>query len=544
MSVKGKLTSSSGTETSKSSSKQQPDFEMTTMTGIPEPKQQQPLQQHQQQQQRQRLQQRQNNDSETIASCYSREEEYRLAQQASAEAVMVGRETLQTAVQQGEQLQNAEQMVDDTEYALDKANRLLRGMTWSGWLANKFSKEVDSPEYEGNGSGNGNNDSERKSILGPPTAYEMVPESCRAAAQAVQNYHLNLEVLENCESHEQKGICRLICDGMHRQARLKITEVLAGAVVPRKHCDAASSVIESGNGVVFDEDRSTESFALHLQEETQTLRHRQLLLQQMQQEPKITTTTIATTGDDRAKLFNKTTVGSHTMKIPTKHLTSTDKVAIQQDDHLNTIAQHLQELGSLAGNLNISLQQQSEVLNSLDTKSETLQFKANTMNRRTDRFIKDKSWGQRKPDFSHYAWIKHQPSGRYLSVAPNNNSTLVLSNVLNERSIFGVYKKQRVLGLQNKYSRKWVGQNLLGQLTCSASAFNRREEWESDGDDWSNTTLLIVSAGWGNGGYLLLDEGMLPFIGGGDISTKRKAPKWCIGQFHLKTKSTRKESII
>eukprot|EP00532_Pseudo-nitzschia_australis_P011747 CAMPEP_0168212706 /NCGR_PEP_ID=MMETSP0140_2-20121125/4409_1 /TAXON_ID=44445 /ORGANISM="Pseudo-nitzschia australis, Strain 10249 10 AB" /LENGTH=502 /DNA_ID=CAMNT_0008139517 /DNA_START=107 /DNA_END=1615 /DNA_ORIENTATION=+ len=502
------------------------------MTGIPEPKQ--PQQQQQEQQQ--------SNDAETITSCYNREEEYRLAQQASAEAVIVGRETLQTAVQQGEQLQNAEQMVDDTEYTLDKANRLLRGMTWSGWLANKFSKEVDSPEYEGNG--NSNNDSERKSILGPPTAYEMVPESCRAAAQAVQNYHLNLQVLENCESDEQKGTCRLICDGMHRQARLKITEVLAGAVVPRKHGDAASSEIESGNGVVVDEDGNLESFALQLQEETQKLRHRQLLLQQMQQRPRTTTMTTATTGDDRAKLFNKTTVGSNTMNTPTKHLTCTDKVTMQQDEHLSTIAQHLQELGSLAGNLNISLQQQSEVLDSLDTKSETLQFKANTMNRRTDRFLKDKSWGQRKPDFLHYAWIKHQPSGRYLSVAPNNNSTLVLSNVLNERSIFGVYKKQRVLGLQNKYSRKWMGQNLLGQLTCSANAFNRREEWEPDGDDWSDTTLLIVSAGWGHGGYLLLDEGMLPFIGGGDISTKRKAPKWCISQFDLKAKSKRNESIL
>ena len=74
----------------------------------------------------------------------------------------------------------------------------------------------------------------------------------------------------------------------------------------------------------------------------------------------------------------------------------------------------------------------------------------------------------------------------------------------------------------------------MGQLTCSASAFDRREEWDVD-DDWSNTTLLVVSAGWGSGGYLLLDKegrGRQPIIGGGDMSIKKMAPKWCINEFH------------
>ena len=76
-------------------------------------------------------------------------------------------------------------------------------------------------------------------------------------------------------------------------------------------------------------------------------------------------------------------------------------------------------------------------------------------------------------------------------------------------------------------------ESLLGKLTCSASTFNRREEWEVD-NDWSDTTLLIVSAGWGSGGYLLLDKegkGTQPLIGGGDISIKKQAPKWCINEF-------------
>ena len=180
------------------------------------------------------------------------------------------------------------------------------------------------------------------------------------------------------------------------------------------------------------------------------------------------------------------------------------------------------------------MQHQSEILNSLDNKNETLQFKTNAMNRRTERLIQDKkSWGKEKAEFVCHAWIRHQSSGLFLSIAPNNDYTLILSDVLNERCIFGVWRRKRVFGLQNQYSMRWAGQSLLGQLVCSASTFDRREEWDVD-NDWSSTTLLVVSAGWGSGGYLLLDKegrGRQPIIGGGDMPTKKKAPKWCINEF-------------
>ena len=82
------------------------------------------------------------NQNVSVDSTYNREEEYRLAQRAGAEAVVVGRETLATLVHQGEQLRNAENLADDTVYTVEKANRVLRGMTWSGWLTNKFIKPV------------------------------------------------------------------------------------------------------------------------------------------------------------------------------------------------------------------------------------------------------------------------------------------------------------------------------------------------------------------------------------------------------------------
>jgi hypothetical protein len=79
---------------------------------------------------------------------------------------------------------------------------------------------------------------------------------------------------------------------------------------------------------------------------------------------------------------------------------------------------------------------------------------------------------------------------------------------------------------------------MLGNLTCSASAFGRREEWEVDKEeDWSDVTLLISSAGWGAGAYLLLNkdgQGDLPLIGGGGLEDKKLAPTWCIQQFETK----------
>jgi hypothetical protein len=87
------------------------------------------------------------------------------------------------------------------------------------------------------------------------------------------------------------------------------------------------------------------------------------------------------------------------------------------------------------------------------------------------------SWTKAKPEFVYNASIRHIPSGKYLAVSPNNS--LILSKKYNETCIFGVWqRKGKTFGLQSKYSRRWVGQNLLGSLSCSAYSFDRREEWD------------------------------------------------------------------
>ena len=48
-------------------------------------------------------------------------------------------------------------------------------------------------------------------------------------------------------------------------------------------------------------------------------------------------------------------------------------------------------------------------------------------------------------------------------------------------------------------------------------------------DDWMNTHLLCASAGWGNGGYILVrkEDGVI-VIGGGGLQDKKNADVWCL----------------
>jgi len=443
----------------------------------------------------------------TILNREGRENEYQRAQQAAVEAVMIGREALETTFLQGEQLQNSENIADETEYTLDKANRLIRGLSWTGWLANKLSRDIDPPTINET-----SHDINTTIYLDDDQHFiieKNVPDYM-PLIQSLRNYQANLQVLKDCETDDQKNTCRLICDDMHKQVLEKIRE--------------ASKIREEQN---IDEDKS---FVLRLQEDLSFLRQCQLVLQQVHLNYD------SNTVKDKAALFNNSKhVESNSHRNNSSTTTSNDIVIIQQEqeEHLDTMNNCLQELGSLASHLNISLVQQSEIIDSLDDKSEKLHFKTNVINRRTDRFINQKSWIAPKPEFIRFAWIKHKESGKYLSVVPNNDTTLALSNILNERCIFGIWKKHRenIIGMQNKYNRRWMGQNFFGQVACSATSFNRREEWEVDGD-WSDTTLLIVSAGWGSGGYMLLAKGtQQPKIGGCDVSIKNLAPRWLIGEF-------------
>jgi hypothetical protein len=279
---------------------------------------------------------------------YDREEEYRAAQRVAVESVMIGRETLEVSTRQGEQLRNAEYIAEDTEFKLDRAARLLRGMTWSGWLANKFSKDVLPPEYK----------SDNVADYVPPNVYDEVPRGCEKASQAVQNYHCNLQVLETCEDEDQKATCVLICDQMYDQAKKEVEAL---------HLKIA-------------DDTTEREFPSRLSNDLSLLRNRQRKAQNQMRRSTPTNTTA--TKDGKASLFqnaNKAATKSHI-----------DAVTEQQDEHLGIMSQHLDELSSLAVNLNQSLGSHTATLDSLEDKSDSMIYKSKMVTRRADRLIQKK----------------------------------------------------------------------------------------------------------------------------------------------------------
>lgn len=57
----------------------------------------------------------------------------------TAESLQMGRATAHTLSMQAEQLGRSERVLDETQATVDMSKRVLSGMTWSGWIYNKFS---------------------------------------------------------------------------------------------------------------------------------------------------------------------------------------------------------------------------------------------------------------------------------------------------------------------------------------------------------------------------------------------------------------------
>ena len=294
---------------------------------------------------------------------YNREEEYRRAQAAAVESVIVGRSTLEAATRQGEQLRNAEQIADDAEFKLDRASRILRGMTWSGWLANKFTKDVESPEYNTNNVGDGDFDGTGTGTGAvPPKIYENVPNGCERAVQAIQNYSCNLQVLESCEEEEQIATCVLICDQMYSQAKKEVEALHSSNAVD----DEAISSATDGE------------FLAQLSHDLSILRTRQRKSQTNVRRSSTPNHKNAT-GENKASLFQGATGTKSSSSNSSEAATAKspiDKIAAQQEDHLAVMSQHLDELSSLAVNLNESLGTHTTTLDSLDEKSESMIYKS------------------------------------------------------------------------------------------------------------------------------------------------------------------------
>lgn len=424
-----------------------------------------------------------------------RREEYASAQRSAVESVMIGRATAEAVHHQGEQLKRAEQLADETQYKLNKANRLLKGMTWGGWVSNIFTPDVKPP-----------GSMEGSSVINQVNfeQYDSFPENCHATAQAMRNYHANVSILEQCDTEEQKATCVQICNSMY------------AAVCRRLQEDA----LEGAYGLQFKKD-------------LEILRKRQIASQKQIRglvDAIATNPTNESSATDAAKteLFGRAPQPQRKQAVAPAP-TASSQLEQEQDQHLNVLATSLGELGHIAQSLNEGLFEQQDRIESLDTKSENVLESSKLVGRRTDRLIQNKSWTKAKPVFCCNVMIRNHESGKYLTII--GKELWLMDQIHPTNSKFRLYKRQgSVFGFQCDGTRQWVGQSWTGGLCCSSASFNRREEWQADNtNDWKfnvTTKLLCASAGWGQGGYLHVDNKFEIHIGGTD--TTRTAAKWII----------------
>ena len=277
----------------------------------------------------------------------SREEEYLSAKRAAVEAVEVGRETLAESARQGEQLQNADRLADQTRFALDKSGRILRGMTWSGWLANLVSKDIKEEDYL---------QVEKNKATEALCCYEDVPEVGSQAAQAIQNMQANLLVLEACETDEQRKMCVQVCDDMYTRAAKEVSKL-------------------HSNG-----DEESLALVKRFLTDLSKLRGRLKACKRRMQ-------TMASTTESTTSSAASTPAKKEAAHSPLSHK---DPVFAQQEEHLEFISQNLGELTDIAHSLHESFATQSKLVDSLDEKSDDILDKSKMVTRRADRLIQKK----------------------------------------------------------------------------------------------------------------------------------------------------------
>ena len=410
----------------------------------------------------------------------SRSQEYLDAQRSAVESVFIARNTLQHAQQQTEQLQRASSIADDTQHSLDKAARMLRGMTWSGWVANKLSRPpavVHSSVIA-------------LSVFNADDIFDNVPSSLQDAVRGYQNYHANLQVLEACETLEQVETCDLVCTSMYQ-----------ATVTALKAAPTTNS--------------NDESYRQQLQEQLTLLRTRQEEIRKWGS----TRLFDSDCGDSDSKHSNQKGNAPNDEQRVTDPLA---KMKREQDKHLQFISSNLEELGHIASHLTENIHQSNQIVERLDDQSESILEQTKHVTRRANRLLQDKQWISRSgaPELIGRYAIQHVDSGHYLGniqgslyLVPKWNKHICVFDFYRRKG--GAQKGNNLVGIKSKADEKWVGQNFFGSLDCGAASFGNRQEWElendacledttkeTDGATAKSTRLLCASAGWGSGGYI------------------------------------------
>ena len=298
------------------------------------------------------------------------DEENIAALQASAEAISISRATLETTLAQSEQLQHCEDIHERNKYIVEKSGRIVRGMTWSGWMMNTFSKNSEPPtdkssradrmkEHVDSTTGN--------SISSVLTKSEIddLPQELQDPACMLQNYECNVLLLEKCQNKQEYDTCLEICKKLHSSAKQAISDLDgSNASLNRNRLSGRSiqSLRRLGKKIdeVYDQQYGI----------VQRIGHRFQTDIQASKE-----------GSNPASLANQKT---------NRLWGNTQDSALQQridkqDKHLDALAGSIQELLHNGAAIGATFESQNQLLEKLGTETDDLTEHTKMVSRRADR---------------------------------------------------------------------------------------------------------------------------------------------------------------
>ena len=309
------------------------------------------------------------------------------AHRAAVEAVSSGRAALSTIAQQGQQLANAEEISDSNAFMLDKSNRILKGMTWSGWGSNMFTSNVEASGPSDTAvrlrktaastappRSNSNNSHSNPNL--PKHNLTTSHPASAASTTCVNDYKMNVTMLASSatSSPEDFDMLESVCD------ELKFRAI------------SAMSTLERLSSSLNDDRLFREFTELSMEFER---------IQNVSDRVRRPGSSSSSTNNNKNLRDELLSTSTSTSTITSNSTLTSNSTAQQQqqlqkqDAHLANLAPQLDELKALSLTLNGALSDHNEALDKLDYKTENLTEKTKLVVRRAGR-LNQKGWYSEK----------------------------------------------------------------------------------------------------------------------------------------------------
>jgi len=301
------------------------------------------------------------------------EEENIAALRDAAEAISISRAALEATLAQGEQLQHCDDINARNKYIVDKSARIVRGMTWSGWMMNAFSKDSQPPtnskaksEQASTGSRDDDNVNGTDGITSILTESEVatLPQHLQNFACMLQNYECNVLLLEKYKDTLEYDTCVEVCKQLYISTKKEMEDGKANTL--------ACASRKSGSIQLL---RRLEKKL----EEVHDLQYT-IIIEERQHQQQLQ----KWTGREGTVLWKNKKV------LRAKTITSDTGRALQhridkQDEHLDALAGNIQELLHNGVAIGTTLESQNQLLGKLESDTDDLTEHTKMVSRRADR---------------------------------------------------------------------------------------------------------------------------------------------------------------